>query len=259
LRTRRSIAGVHAHAVLMLAATAVVALFVGIVVVVTQLQRRGRLGDPARRVPFHDYGPVLAAACSGGAAAVHLGVVGEHAARATSAGSADAYALLCSIGAGAAHFSGSDVALAGFLPLGVLSLGTIGAQGVLALPRLWQGRRSMFVGVAVTIGALAVALLSRALAPAPAPAAGIVGVVGIVPAGSGAVAGVQPMAYSDWLAIVLDAALLLVVALLALGRPRRLLDRLRVSVTDAWVGTGLGVGAVGVFTVAGYALAFAPH
>jgi hypothetical protein len=28
---------------------------------------------------------------------------------------------------------------------------------------------------------------------------------------------------------------------------------------DAWVGTGLSVGAVGVFTVAGYFLAHAPH
>jgi hypothetical protein len=231
----------------MLAATAVVALFVVIVVAVSLLQRRGRLGDPARRVPFQDYGPVLAAACSGGAAAVHLGVVGEHAARATSAGTADAYALLCSIGAGTSHFSGSDVALAGFLPLGVLSLGAIGAQVMLALPRLWHGRRSMVLGIAVTLGALAVALLSRALAPVPGPVAGFVA------------AGVQPMAYSDWLAIVLDVALLVVVAMLALGRPRRLLDRLRVSVTDAWVGTGLGVGAVGVFTVAGYALAFAAH
>jgi hypothetical protein len=58
---------------------------------------------------------------------------------------------------------------------------------------------------------------------------------------------------------VFDVALLLVIALLAFGQPRRLAERLRVSVTDAWVGTGLGVAAVGVFTVAGYLLAHATH
>ena len=55
------------------------------------------------------------------------------------------------------------------------------------------------------------------------------------------------------------AALLVVVALLAFGRPSRVLKRLRVSTTDAWVGTGLGVAAVAVFTVAGYVLAHATH
>ena len=230
----------HAHAVLMLAATAVVVLFVGLVVVVSQLQRRGRLGEPGRRVEFRSYGPVLAAACSGGAAAVHLGVVGEHTARATTAGAPDAYALLCSIGASTAHFSGADVALAGFLPLGVLSLGAIGAQGALAVPRLWRGRRTMAVGATVTLAALALALLARVLAPDVTEV-------------------VQPMAYSDWLAIIFDVALLVVVGLLALGRPERLLDRLRVSAADAWVGTGLGVGAVVVFTATGYVLAYAAH
>lgn len=227
----------------MLAATAVVALFVGIVVVVSKLQRRGRLGEPGRRVDFRSYGPVLAAACSGGAAAVHLGVVGEHTARASTAGAADAYALLCSIGASTAHFSGPDVALAGFLPLGVLSIGAIGAQGALAIPKFWRGRRTMVLGAAVTLAALVLALLARSLAPDPT--------------GS-----VQPMAYSDWLAIIFDLALLVVVGLLAsaaLGRPEQLLDRLRVSAADACVGTGLGVGAVVVFTTAGYALAFAAH
>jgi hypothetical protein len=224
----------------MLAATAVVALFVGIVVVVSQLQRRGMLGEPDRRMAFQSYGPVLAAACSGGAAAVHVGVVGEHTARASTAGAADAYALLCSIGASTAHFSGPDVALAGFLPLGVLSLGAIGAQGVLTVPKLWRVRRTMLVGAAVTLAALVLALLARVLAPDPGGT-------------------VQPMAYSDWLAIIFDLAVLVVVGLLALGRPQRLLDRLRVSAADAWVGTGLGVAAVVVFTAAGYALAYAAH
>jgi hypothetical protein len=234
---------VHAHAVLMLAATVLVGLFVVIVVAVTLLGRRGRLGDPTRRVAFGSYGPILAAACSGGAAAVHVAVVGEHVSLAAASGSSSAVALLCSIGAGTTHFAGPDPALAGFLPLGVLSLGTIGAQGMLAIPQIWRSRRLLLVGLAVTGFALTVALATRLLAPAAATAT----------------AGAQPVAYSDALAIVFDIGLLLVIALLAFGRPRRIAERLRVSAADAWVGTGLGVGAVAVFTVAGYLLAHATH
>ena len=236
----RSIAAVHAHAVLMLAATVLIGLFVVIVVAVTLLQRRGKLGPADEQVEFRSYGPVLAAACSGGAAAVHLAVVGEHASLTVASASPDAFALLCSIGAGTTHFTGAEASIAGFLPLGVLSLGAIGAQGVLALPRLWQSRRFLLVGLATTLGALAVALVTRLLAPPSAAPA-------------------LQIAYSDALAIVFDLALIMVIALLAVGRPRRLLERLRVSVADAWVGTGLGVAAVAVFTVAGYLLAHASH
>jgi len=210
-----------------------------IVVGVTMLQRRGRLGDLDRRLEFRSYGPILAAACSGGAAAVHLAVVGEHASLSAADASPDAVALLCSIGAGTAHFAGADASLGAFLPLGVLSVGMIGAQGALAIPRLWRRRRVLYAGLGITISALAVALATRLLAP-DAPAA-------------------RRVAYSDALAIVFDVALLTILALLVFGRPRRLESRLRVSVTDAWVGTGLGVGAVIVFTVAGYLLAQAPH
>ena len=229
----------HAHVVLMLAATALIGLFVLIVVGVTLLQRRGRLGPVDGRVEFRSYGPILAAACSGGAAAVHLTVVGEHAARTTADAAPSAFALLCSIGAGTAHFTGSDTALAGFLPLGVLSLGSIGAQGALAVPRLWHRRRLVRAGLVVTLAALVIALATRILAPSAA--------------------GAQQIAYSDALAITFDIALLVVVGLLAFERPARLLERLRLSVIDAWVGTGLGVAAVGVFTVAGYFLAHAAH
>jgi hypothetical protein len=230
---------VHAHTVLMLAATALIGLFVLIVVGVTLLQRRGRLGEPDRQVEFRSYGPILAAACSGGAAAVHLAVVGEHASLAAADASPSAFALLCSIGAGSTHFTGADPSLAGFLPLGILSVGLIGAQGVLAVPRLWRSRRFMVAGLGITIGALAVALTTRLLAPSAA--------------------GVRQVAYSDVLAVAFDVALLVVVGLLAFGWPRRLEVRLRVRVIDAWVGTGLGVAAVAVFTVAGYFLAHAAH
>jgi hypothetical protein len=230
---------VHAHVVLMLAATALLGLFVLIVVGVTLLQRRGRLGEPNRQVEFRSYGPILAAACSGGAAAVHLAVVGEHASLAASNSAPSAFALLCSIGAGTTHFAGADPSLSGFLPLGVLSVGMIGAQGALAVPRLWRRRGLLLAGLGITIAALGVALATRLLAPSPG--------------------GTQQVAYSDALAIAFDVALLVVVALLAFGRPRRLEARLRVPVMDAWVGTGLGVAAVAVFTVAGYLLAHATH
>jgi hypothetical protein len=234
---------VHAHVVLMLAATALIAMFVLIVVAVTMLERRGRLGEPARRIGFASYGPILAAACSGGAAAVHLAVAGEHVALSAADGSPSALALLCSIGAGATHLSGNLTAanpsLAGFLPLGVLSLGMIGAQGALVVPRLWRQRRLVLLGLGITLGALAVAVLTRLLAPS--------------------VAGTQQVPYSDALAVVFDVALVAVAGLLAIGRPQRLVERLRVSPMDAWVGTGLGVAAVGVFTVAGYLLAHATH
>lgn len=232
----------HAHVVLMLAATALVGLFVVIVVAVTALDRRGRLGARDRTMPFKTYGPILAAACSAGAAVVHVGVVGEHAALSAAAGSPDAVAFLCSIGAGTTHFAAADPALAPFLPIGVLSLGTIGAQGALAIPRFWQHRRVRFFGLAITVAALAIAAVTRVVS------AGLVGT-----------AGTSQVVYSDALAIVFDITLLVVVALLVAGRPRFLARRLTVSVIDAWVGTGLGVAAVAVFTVAGWFLAHAAH
>ena len=230
---------VHAHVVLMLAATALIGTFVLIVIGVTLLQRLGRIGPPDARVEFRSYGPVLAAACSGGAAAVHLAVVGEHAALTTADAAPSAIAFLCSIGAGTPHFSGTEPALAGFLPLGVLSLGSIGAQAALAIPRIWRSRTLLSIGLGITLVAFGVALATRLFTPAEA--------------------GAQQIPYSDALAIVFDLALLVVVALLAFGRPSRVLKRLRVSTTDAWVGTGLGVAAVAVFTVAGYVLAHATH
>ncbi len=223
----------------MLAATALVGLFVVIVVGVTLLQRHGRLGAPDRRVEFSSYGPILAAACSGGAAFVHVAVVGEHAALAVAEASPSAFALLCSIGAGASHFAGRDASIAGYLPLGALSLGMIGAQGTLAVPRIWRRRRLVLAGLVVTIAALALALMTRLLAPPTSV--------------------VQQVPFTDALAIVFDLALVVVIGLLAFGRPAPLASRLRVSTMDAWVGTGLGVAAVAVFTVAAYFLAHATH
>jgi hypothetical protein len=234
---------VHLHIVLMLAATALVWLFVGIVVAVTLLQRRGRLGAPDRRVAFRSYGPVLAAACSGGAAAVHLEVVGEHALQSGPAASTSAVALLCSIGAGSSHFATADATIAGFLPLGIASLVIIGLQVALSIPRAWRNPMLAVAGLIVSGVSIAVSVAPRFIA---APA--IAGATQLATVG-----------YADALAIVLEVALAIVVGLLIFGRPRRLFERLQVKVADAYVGTGLGVGAVLVFTVASVFAGHAVH
>jgi len=234
---------VHLHIVLMLAAVVLVWLFVGIVVAVTWLLRRGRLGDASREMPFRAYGPVLAAACSGGAAAVHLEVVGEHALQTGSAASGSAYALICSIGAGSAHFSAADTSIAGFLPLGIASLVIIGLQAVLAIPRAWRNPMLAVGGLVVSGISVLIALVPKLTNVASAPGVTTVATVG----------------YADALAVVLEIALAIVVGLLVLGRPRGLLDRLQVKVADAYVGTGLGVAAVLVFTVASVFAGHAVH
>jgi hypothetical protein len=231
---------VHPHTILMLAAVALVWLFVVIVVAVTWLQRRGRLGAPDRELPYAGYAPVLAAACSGGAAVVHLGVIGEHAARTSGEAAGSAVAFVCSIGAGTAHFTTVDASIAGFLPLGILSLGVVGLQGVFAIPRAWQNATLAIAGIGVTVASLALSIAPRFVQPSAA-------------------AGASPIATSDALAIVFEMALLVAAGMIVSRRPRRLLDRLQLKAVDAYVGTGLGVAAVGVFTVAGLLLAHATH
>jgi hypothetical protein len=239
----RTIGDVHLHTVLMLAAVALIWLFVLIVVAVTWLQRRGRLGQIDRQVSFQAYGPVLAAACSGGAAAVHLTVIGEHALRTGAGSSASAVAFLCSIGAGSAHFATADASIAGFLPLGIVSLVTVGLQSALAVPRAWRNRLLAIVGLAVTLISVAVSVAPRVFG---------------VPQVDGAVA-VPSIGYSDALAFIFEVILVALIAMLVLGRPRGLLDRLRVKVADAYVGTGLGIGAVVIFTIAAVVAGHAAH
>ena len=231
----------------MLAAVGVVAAFVPIVVGVTWLGRRGRLGDPTRLVAFRSYGPFLAAALSGGAAAVHLGIIAEHAgltaaaapvALAATGTVSGATALLCSIGAGSTHFAGVDGSVAGFLPIGVLSIGVAPVHLALSLPRLWRRIAGAVAGAAITIVALVVGLAPRLL--------GALGVAdGAAVAGASSPVG---LGYADVLSIVLEVTLLGVVGLLVLGRPRRVVERLEVTIADAWVGTALGVAAVAIFS-----------
>jgi len=239
----RRIDAVHLHTILMLAAVALIWIFVVIVVTMTWLLRHGRLGTPDRQIPFRVYGPVLAAAFSGGAAAVHLTVIGEHALRTGATPALNAGAFLCSIGASSAHFATVDASIAGFLPLGILSIGTVGMQGALSIPRAWRNGMLAAAGLVVSLVSIGISLVPRLTG---------------VPDSAGSVA-VTTVAYSDVLAIVLEVALIGVVGLLVAGRPRRLLERLQVKVADAWVGTALGVAAITVFTIAAVFAGHAAH
>jgi len=157
-RRPRTIVAVHLHTILMLAAVALIFIFVVIVVVVTLLQRRGYLGKADRQVPFRAYGPVLAAACSGGAAAVHLTVFGQHALQTGAGAPLSAGAFLCSIGAGNAHFATVDASIAGFLPLGIVSIATVGLQGALSIPRAWRNGMLAVAGLFVSLLSIAISL-----------------------------------------------------------------------------------------------------
>jgi hypothetical protein len=252
----RRIGDVHGHTILMLAAVGLVAAFIPIVVGVTWLQRRGRLGDPSRLVSFRTYGPILAAALSGGAAAVHVGLIAEHAGLTASIGPTagvaatgaltGATAFLCSIGAGSTHYAGVDASIAGLLPIGVLSLGVAPVHVALSLPRLWRRVGGAIVGAGVTVVALVVGVAPRLLGLGDATTV----------AGASAPTG---LGYADVLSVVLEAALLGVVALLVLGRPQRLLARLEVRTSDAWVGTALGVAAVAIFSAVAILAGHAVH
>lgn len=223
----------HLHVLLMLAATVLIWLFVGIVVAVTLLLRRGRLGSPERQVGFRSYGPILAAACSAGAAGVHLEVVGEHALASGTAASTTGFALLCSIGAGSTQFTTADSSVAGFGALGVATLVAIALQAALAVPRAWRNPILAVTGLLVSAVSIGLGLAPKVLGASQARGATRLATVD----------------YADGLAFVLEIALALVVSLLVLGRPRGLLERLQVKVADAYVGTGLAVAAVAVFTI----------
>jgi hypothetical protein len=251
---------VHGHGVLMLAAVGVIGAFVPIVVVVTALQRRGHLGPPDRRLPFAQYGPFLAATLTAGAAAVHIGLIAEHAAlslgfgpgatalasTAAAGGLVGAAAFICSVGAGTAHFGTVDASIGGFLPLGVASLGLAPVHAVWSIPRLWRRAAGAIAGIAVTGAVLAVGV---------APF-----LVGLTGGGAGPGATTTPsLGYADVIDVVLEGALALVFVLLVLERPKGLVQRLEVRVADAWVGTGLGVAAIAIFSLVAIVAGHAVH
>ena len=225
----------------MLAAAGVLWLFVAVVLAANLLQRRGRIAVDGGRRTIRDYGPILAAACSGGAAFVHVGVVSSHAVQsvatvATTAGGAP-IAFLCSLGAGGAHFSSvAGTAAAGtFLPLGILSIGLVPLQGAWALPAMWRRSGVARAGLLVALVALGLAVIQQVLAPAAT-----VRIVGATATGSDVSAGI---------ALAFELALLSMAALLVWGRPRRLVARLDVTSLDAWILTALAVGSIAIFGV----------
>ena len=246
----------HAHSVLMLAAAGFVWLFGAMVVVVTLLARRGRIREPDRQVPLGLYGPVFAGALSGGAAAVHVGAVGSHAATAITT-SAGPVAFLCSIAAGPTHITTVDASLAGLAPLGAASLGLIPLQVAWAHPRLWSRTRLAAVGLAVTLAALAIAGLRAIVAPAlattaPAPPdAGFgAGPLATTTLGANAAGSITSAGMADALGLLFQLGLVVVAAVLLWGRPRRLAKRFVVRVTEGWVLAGSLVGGVGLLVVA---------
>jgi len=221
----------NGHTTLMLAAVAVIAAFVPIVVVVRWLESHGRLGDPDRRLAFRSYGPLIAGVLSAGTVAVHLSVIGDHAVRSSPA--ADPILFLCSVGLATSHPTAVDTRLLGFVPLGIASLAVAPLQGAWSLPRLWRGHRTMLAGLAVAIGSLAVSLtqvVAESERSDPAATVSRVGEVGTF-------------------ALVGEGVLLVAVAVMVVGRPRRIVDALHARAIDAYVATALAIAGVAIFTV----------
>jgi hypothetical protein len=226
----------HGHTTLMLAAVGVVAAFVPIVLAARWLESSGRLGDPDRRIPFRTYGPIMAGALSLGTAVVHLSVIGDHAIR--SAPSADPVLFLCTVGVGTVHPPGTDGTLLGFLPLGLASLVVAPLQGVWAVPRLWRGSRPALAGAAVAIGSLVLSATQLAMQPLIAGPAGAVTRIGEV----------------GTISLIGEGLLLVTLAALVLGRPRRIVTGLDARAVDAYIATALAIVGVAIFT--SVALAF---
>jgi hypothetical protein len=220
----------HGHTTLMLAAVGVIAAFVPIVVVGRWLEASGRLGDPERRIAFRSYGPIIAGAFSLGTAAIHISVIGDHAVRASPA--SDPVLFLCAVGVATAHPTDIDAQLLGFLPLGVASLIVAPLQGVWAVPRLWRGNRAAISGAAIAIASLALSATQLAMQPSlvgPASAVTRIGEVGTV-------------------ALIGEGLLLVAIAVLVVGRPRRVVDALDARAIDAYIGTALAIVSVAIFT-----------
>jgi hypothetical protein len=88
-------------------------------------------------------------------------VIGEHALQNGAATPLNAAAFLCSIGAGSAHFATVDASIAGFLPLGIVSIATVGPQGALSIPRAWRNGMLAVTGLIVSVVSIGISLVPR--------------------------------------------------------------------------------------------------
>jgi hypothetical protein len=161
---------------------------------------------------------------------VHLSVIGDHAAR--TAPASDPVLFLCVVGVGTAHPTAVDGTILGFLPLGLASLVVAPLQGVWAVPRLWRGNRPALVGAAVAICSLGLSAAQLAMQPllaGPASAFTRIGEVGTV-------------------AMIGEGLLLVAIAALVIGRPRRIAAGLDARAVDAFIATALAVAGVTIFT-----------
>jgi hypothetical protein len=221
----------HGHTTLMLAAVGVVAAFVPIVLVARWLETTGRLGDADRRIGFRTYGPIVAGALSLGTAVVHLSVIGDHVGRSAAVG--DPVLFLCSVGVATTAPTAVDAKLLGFLPLGAASLLITPLQGVWALPRTWRTHRAAVIGAVVAVIALGLSATQLALQPSIVGPAATVSGIGEV----------------GTLALFGEGLLLVAMAALVIGRPRRVVAGLDARPIDAFVATSLTVVAVAIVTV----------
>lgn len=219
----------HGHTILMLAGVGVVAAFVPIVLVVRWLEAHGRIRDADGPVAFRSYGAVIAGAFSAGSAAIHLSVIGDHAA----GSGGDPFLFLCSVGVATTHLTTMDASVAGFLPVGVATLVVAPVQAAWVVPRLWRRVRISMVGLIVAIGSLLLGLSQIVLTPAALPLTPASHVVAEV---SGA-------------ALIGEGVVLIGVALLVIGRPRRIHARLEARPADACVAIGLALAAAMIFTI----------
>jgi hypothetical protein len=136
------------------------------------------------------------------------------------------------VGVGTAHPTEVDATLLGFLPLGVASLIVAPLQGAWALPRLWRGNRAAIAGAAIAIGSLALSATQLAIRPLPIDPAATVDRVGEV----------------GTVALLAEGLLLVTIAVLVAGRPRRVVTMLDARAIDAYIATALAIVSVAVFT-----------
>lgn len=230
----------HAHSILMLAAVGIVAAFVPIVLAVRWLESRGYIGDQERPVPFREYGVVIAGAFSAGSAAIHLSVIGDHAIETATTGG-DPVLFLCSVGVATAHVTSMDSAVAGFVPVGVATIVIGPAQAAWIVPALWRRVRLAFVGLAIAIGSFVVGLSQVLSGPAlPSAQASTTSAVGST-------------------VLIGQGVLLIAVAVLVIGRPRRLIERLEARSADAYVAIGLALATVAILTGVAIGVDHLPH